>query len=77
MRSQQPIRETEENEENKDERGGFPANKSFKSGMQYDENLTERNLRHQNLALSLKGNEEVVVPALNMKKPIDFNTVDD
>lgn len=27
--------------------------------------------------MSLKGNEEIVVPALNMKKPIDFNTVDD
>lgn len=29
------------------------------------------------LAMSMKGNEEIIVPAHGLKKPIDFNTVGD
>lgn len=80
MRSQMP-RDTEPNEEYKDDGRylGANNNRSFKSGAQnfIDDSYTERSMKANNFAMSLKGNEEVIVPAHNLKKPIDFNTVDD
>ena len=88
MRSMHPL-DTQPNEEYKDDGAGgkflqVNNNKSFKSGNGaqqnfIDDSYTERSMRGGggNLAMSMRGNEEIIVPAHNMKKPIDFNTVDD